>query len=85
MDEIIIYTDGASRGNPGPAGIGVVLCTRKGEIIQEISEHLGTATNNIAEYTAVIRGLEAAALLKAKRATVVSDSQLMVRQMTRGV
>ncbi len=81
MEEVIVYTDGASRGNPGPAGIGVMLCTREGKILREISEYAGELTNNAAEYLAVIRGLEEAHDLQAKKAVVVTDSELLVRQM----
>jgi ribonuclease HI len=81
MEEIIVYTDGASRGNPGPAGIGVMLCTRSGEIVGEIAEYIGETTNNVAEYRAVIRGLEEAKALRAERVVVATDSQLLVRQI----
>ncbi len=81
MDEVIVYTDGASRGNPGPAGIGVMLCTREGEILREISESIGETTNNVAEYSAVIRGLREALAINARTVVVASDSQLLVRQI----
>ena len=54
MRKIIIYTDGGSRGNPGPSAIGVVFCNEKGEVIKKYSEKIGEATNNEAEYQAVI-------------------------------
>ena len=81
MSSFVIYTDGASRGNPGPASLGVVILDEKGNIVKEISETLGDQTNNFAEYTAVIRGLEEAISLGAKKLTVRSDSQLLVRQL----
>ena len=81
MEEIIVYTDGASRGNPGPAGIGVMLCTRQGEIVREIAEYIGETTNNVAEYRAVIRGLEEAKTLQVQKVVVATDSQLLVRQI----
>ncbi len=81
MEEIIVYTDGASRGNPGPAGIGIMLCTRQGKILGEIAEYIGETTNNVAEYRAVIRGLEEALAYQAKRVVVATDSQLLVRQI----
>ena len=58
MQKIIIHTDGGARGNPGPAGIGAVIATDKGEVLQEISEYIGAQTNNFAEYEALIRALE---------------------------
>lgn len=76
-----VYIDGASRGNPGSAGIGVVLCTEEGELLREISEPIGVATNNVAEYHALIRGLEEAQRLGAQEVTVYTDSELLARQM----
>jgi len=58
MKNLIIYTDGASRGNPGPAGIGIGICTESGKVVKECKEFIGTATNNIAEYQALIEALE---------------------------
>lgn len=58
MNKLIINTDGGARGNPGPAGIGVVIKTETGEILQKISQKIGETTNNVAEYTAVIKALE---------------------------
>ncbi|MBI5180902.1 MAG: reverse transcriptase-like protein, partial [Nitrospirae bacterium] len=55
---LIIYTDGVSRGNPGDAGIGVVFKDSKGAVIDEIGKYIGTTTNNVAEYTALINALE---------------------------
>jgi len=52
MSKVIVYTDGASRGNPGHAGIGIVFMDEKGNVVKEISEYIGETTNNIAEYTA---------------------------------
>ncbi len=75
-----IFTDGACSGNPGPAGIGVVI-KRDGMVVQEISRPIGDATNNIAEYTALIHALEAARDLKAMEVAVKSDSELMVKQV----
>lgn len=75
-----LYTDGAARGNPGPAGIGIVL--KKGAAtLLEISDFIGKATNNVAEYIAFIRGLEEAILLGAKKAECFSDSELLVKQI----
>ncbi len=79
--EVIVYTDGASRGNPGPAGIGVYFVTGDGECLATIAEPLGEQTNNFAEYTAVIRALETAIEKRVQVLHLRSDSQLMVRQM----
>lgn len=82
-DKIIIYTDGGSRGNPGPAGIGVVLYNEAKERIAEISKYLGITTNNQAEYTALIEGLKKAKDLGAKEVDVFMDSELVVKQLNR--
>jgi ribonuclease HI len=79
--KLFIYTDGASRNNPGEASIGVVIKNEQGETIETISEYLGIATNNVAEYTAVIRGLEAALKFRPDEVTFFLDSLLVVRQM----
>ncbi len=75
-----IYIDGASHGNPGPAGIGVIVC-RGGEVIKNISESVGNTTNNIAEYKALLYALEEALIIKPESLTVYSDSQLLCRQI----
>lgn len=76
-----LHTDGASRGNPGPAAIGFVLTDATGQVQAEESEVIGPATNNVAEYRAVIAGLAKAAAVGARSITVLSDSQLLVRQL----
>ena len=77
---ITLYVDGAAKGNPGPAGIGVrVEC--EGEVIEEYSGFLGNATNNVAEYKALIKGLEIVRKLGKTRVNAISDSELIVRQM----
>ena len=73
--------DGASRGNPGPAAIGVTLKDEKQNLIATISQKIGITTNNQAEYTALIAGLKQAVKLGAKHVVVNSDSELMVRQL----
>lgn len=79
---LAIYIDGASRGNPGPAGIGIVL--KDGDrVVAEISEFIGRSTNNVAEYRALIRGLDEARALGAKAVAVRSDSELLVSQLKR--
>lgn len=75
-----IFIDGACQGNPGPAGIGVVLADEK-NIIKEFSQPIGEATNNIAEYSALIFGLIQALSLKAKKIQVYCDSELVCHQV----
>ncbi len=80
---IRIRTDGGSRGNPGPSGIGVVIESRdSGEVLEEHYAYLGTTTNNQAEYRAVLLGLERARALNAKTVEVVADSELLIKQAT---
>ncbi len=80
-DKLIIYTDGAARGNPGPAAIGVILKDEKGNIIAAISQRLAPTTNNQAEYLAIIAGLEKAVSLGCRHVSVKSDSELVVKQI----
>jgi len=81
-DEVIIHTDGGSRGNPGPAAIGVT-CDSNGFNLFEISQSIGETTNNVAEYTAVIKALEKLVELniKTKKVLFVLDSELIVKQL----
>jgi ribonuclease HI len=79
--KLTVFTDGASRGNPGPASIGVVFIDSEDQTIHELGEKLGHQTNNFAEYTAVIRALELAVEHGVQELTLKSDSELMVRQM----
>jgi ribonuclease HI len=81
VTRVIVHTDGAARGNPGPAGIGAQITSTDGEVLAEIAEGLGETTNNVAEYTAAIRGLERAAELGATEVTLRTDSQLLVNQL----
>ena len=81
---IRIFCDGGSRGNPGPAGVGAVVLDASVEpprLLASVSETIGIATNNVAEYTALIRGLETAADFEAQRVEVRADSQLLIRQL----
>lgn len=78
---LVISCDGASRHNPGPAGIGAQITSADGAVIAEISEGIGVTTNNVAEYGAAIAGMEAALALGATRITLRSDSQLMIKQL----
>ena len=80
--QITIRVDGASRGNPGPAGIGAVLTDGAGRVIAQVSEYLGEATNNVAEFCALIAALEEALKSGSLRVTVLTDSELLARQVT---
>ncbi|MHB8896366.1 MAG: ribonuclease HI family protein [Candidatus Geothermincolia bacterium] len=83
-DWLRVCTDGAARGNPGPAGAGAQALDPSGEVVVEISEFLGHATNNVAEYYALIMILEASRHLGYSRLKVFTDSQLMANQITGG-
>ncbi len=76
-----LFTDGASRGNPGPASAGALLKDAQGTVVAEISEYLGEITNNQAEYLALKFGLQKAIELKIKRLEVKLDSELVVKQI----
>jgi ribonuclease HI len=78
--ELTIYTDGASRNNPGEAGAGILI-TRDGMTIEKIARYLGRTTNNVAEYTAAIIGLEHAVKLRASNVKLFADSELLVKQL----
>jgi len=85
MQNITVHTDGGARGNPGPAGIGVAVYDDAKALMSELAEYIGEATNNVAEYTAIVRALEHIATLvadsKAVHLTVKLDSELVQRQM----
>lgn len=76
-----VFVDGASRGNPGPAGLGVVFRDDNGEIMATVREYLGKATNNVAEYRALLAALAEAARRGLKRLRIHTDSELMQRQL----
>ena len=76
-----LWTDGGARGNPGPAAYGYVLEAENGTVLAAHGEAIGTATNNVAEYRALIAGLEKAAEVGVDELEVVSDSELLVKQM----
>jgi len=78
---LVLYADGAARGNPGPAGAGAVLYNEKGKVVAELARPLGRATNNVAEYSALILGLEEAQRRGATAIDVRMDSLLVVQQM----
>lgn len=79
--DAILFTDGASRGNPGPAGIGAVLKATDGQQLAEIAEYIGHTTNNVAEYRALLAGLKRALALGMRRIEVRADSELMIKQL----
>ena len=79
---LLIHTDGAARGNPGPAGAGAILRDHEGRVVAEIAEPLGRATNNVAEWTAVRLALEEACRLGATHVDLRMDSELVARQIT---
>lgn len=81
--KVIIHSDGGARGNPGPAGIGAILQAENGEILASVSQYLGVATNNQAEYKALIAALEKAQLLGAQELDCFLDSELIVKQINR--
>lgn len=81
INKVIINTDGACWGNPGPGAIGAILKDTKGKVIASISKAIGQTTNNQAEYQAMIAALETALELGAGNIEVLSDSELMVRQI----
>lgn len=81
MIQAVLHTDGGARGNPGPAGIGVVLRSPEGEVIAELARPIGETTNNVAEYKALIAGLELALDNQVTDLEVKLDSELVVSQI----
>ena len=79
--KLVLHVDGGARGNPGPAAIGVVISQPDGTVVDELAERIGTATNNVAEYRAVLRALERADELDADEIEIVGDSELIARQL----
>lgn len=77
-----MHVDGGARGNPGEAAIGVVVSKPQGEVINEHAERIGIATNNVAEYRAVLCGVERARQLGASELEIVNDSELVARQLS---
>ena len=78
---VIIEADGGSRGNPGPAAAGAVISTPDGDVLDEASETIGVATNNVAEYRGLLLGLDRARELGASEVEVVNDSELVAKQV----
>lgn len=81
VNEIKIFTDGGSRGNPGPSASGVVITTKDDKVLENFGSYLGVATNNIAEFTALKLALEAAAKYQPKVVRCYMDSELLCRQL----
>jgi ribonuclease HI len=81
MSALTVNVDGGARGNPGPAAIGVVVRDEDGIVLEELGEKIGRATNNVAEYRALLRGIELAAAHGATELELVGDSELVVRQI----
>jgi ribonuclease HI len=79
--KLVVNVDGGARGNPGPAAIGAVVQDGDGEVLEERGERIGTATNNVAEYKALLLGIERARELGANELELVGDSELVVRQV----
>ena len=80
--KVLLYTDGGARGNPGPAGAGVVILDEKRKKLKEIYKFLGDATNNVAEYNALIIGLEEASAAGAEDVVLHLDSELVAKQLS---
>ncbi|HUA70083.1 MAG TPA: ribonuclease HI family protein [Solirubrobacteraceae bacterium] len=80
--KVVVHVDGGARGNPGPAAIGVVVSTPGGDVLEEVAEPIGVATNNVAEYRALLRGLERARAVGAREVEIVNDSELVARQVS---
>lgn len=81
LKKVVIHSDGVSRGNPGPAAIGAIIRDERGRLLASISQPIGRATNNQAEYRAIIAALEKALALGARQVELNSDSELVVRQI----
>ncbi len=80
-NKFVLFTDGGSRGNPGPAAAGIFLCTPKKDYIKEVGIYLGKATNNEAEYQALLMGMETAIKSGAEKLVCYLDSELIVKQL----
>ncbi len=78
---LVLHVDGGARGNPGPAAIGVVISRADGSVVEQLGETIGVASNNVAEYRALLRGLERATALGADQIRVINDSELVARQV----
>jgi ribonuclease HI len=81
VEKVVVNVDGGARGNPGPAAIAAVVQDADGQVLQEKGEAIGRATNNVAEYRALLLGIELASALGATELELVGDSELIVRQV----
>jgi ribonuclease HI len=81
MGKLTVNVDGGARGNPGPAAIGVVVRNDDGAVVEQVGETIGKTTNNVAEYRALLRGIELAAAHGADEVELIGDSELIVRQV----
>ena len=81
FDRLVVNVDGGARGNPGPAAVAAVIATPEGELVEQLGERIGAATNNVAEYRALLLGLERARALGAREVELIGDSELVVRQV----
>jgi len=81
VSKVTVNVDGGARGNPGPAAIGIVLRDAEDEVLEKVGEKIGEATNNVAEYKALLRGIELAAGHGASELELIGDSELVVRQV----
>jgi ribonuclease HI len=79
--KVVVHVDGGARGNPGPAAIGVVVSDADGGLLEQLGEPIGETTNNVAEYRALLRGLERARAFGASEVEVVGDSELVAKQV----
>ena len=80
--KLVLHVDGGARGNPGPAAVGVVVSEPDGEVVTTFGATIGEASNNVAEYRALLRGLGLAAELGAREVQIVNDSELVARQVS---
>jgi len=80
-ERLVVHVDGGARGNPGPAAIAAVIADPEGNVLEERSETIGRATNNVAEYRALLLGIERAQALGARELDLVGDSELVARQV----
>jgi ribonuclease HI len=81
VGKLTVNVDGGARGNPGPAAIGVVVRNDDGAVVEQVGETIGETTNNVAEYRALLRGLELASAHGATEVELIGDSELVVRQI----
>jgi ribonuclease HI len=81
LTKLVVHVDGGARGNPGPAAVGVVIAEPGGEVVHAVGETIGVATNNVAEYRALLRGIELARERGASELEIYGDSELVVKQV----